>query len=796
VRWAWRLFRRDWRQQVLMLALLTVAVAAAVTVAAMATNAATNSDGEFGLAKGLAHLRVASPAEADAAVAAARQRFGTVEVIRHAHVTIPGSVEALDVRAQDPHGALGRPMLGLRAGRYPSDAGEVALTADAATLLSADIGDPVTLAGVERTVVGRVENPADLHDDFALLAPGDTAPADSLTLLLGSVGSVDRPPGSTTARTGAGGGPGVNFPVQIRGNDKQAATALVLIATTLTMALVSLIAAAGFLVVAQRRQRQLGLLAALGATERHLRLAMLANGVIVGLVAALAGAVIGVVGWLAAAPALEAAIGHRVDRFDLPWRLIVECLALAVVAATAAAWWPARTMARMPVMAALSRRPSRPLPVHRSTALALLLVAGGVGAIAGSRPTGEVRPWMLIGGVVALIAGVVLAAPLAVRALAAPARWLPFSTRLALRDLVRHQARAAAALAAITLALGISVATGVLAKANEYRSDEGNLSDRQVLVRVGANDSRPDPNLDAAGRARLDAAAETVGKALGNPERFTIDIPLNPNAPTTNNDTIGVTKPLGHQGFRWVTQPYVATPELLAHYGIDPATIDSATELLTSRRGILVLLDPTTRGPSHTTSQRVALSPYDDAPNTLVTESAMRAHGWVAGRWGWLFESAKPLTADQRAAARDAAAATGLRIETRSGQDDLATLRTVSTAVGALLALAIVAMTIGLIRGESAADLRTLTATGAAARTRRALTASTAGALAVLGVVLGAGGAYLALLAAYHADLGRLASPPVAQLLELAIGMPLVASVAGWLLAGREPRTFARQALD
>ncbi|MCU1486778.1 MAG: hypothetical protein JWN67_3524 [Actinomycetia bacterium] len=781
-----------------MLALLTVAVAAAVTVAAMATSAATNSDGEFGDARGLAHLRVTSPAEADAAVASARQRFGTVEVVRHAHAAIPGSVDALDVRTQEPHGTLGRPMLGLRAGRYPSDASEVALTTDATKLLSADIGDRVTLAGARRTVVGRVENPADLHDDFALLAPGDTAPADSLTLLLGSVGrSVDRPSGSTTATAGGDAGTGINFPVQIRGNDKQAAAALVLIATTLTMALVALIAAAGFLVVAQRRQRQLGLLAALGATERHLRLAMLANGVIVGLVAALAGAVVGVVGWLAAAPALEAAIGHRVDRFDLPWRLIVECLALAVVAATAAAWWPARTMARMPVMAALSRRPSSPLPVHRSTALALLLAAGGVAAIAGSRPTGEVRPWMLIGGVIALIAGVVLAAPLAVRALAAPAGWLPFSTRLALRDLVRHQARAAAALAAITLALGISVATGVLAKANEYQSDEGNLSDRQVLVRVGADDTRPDPDLDAAGRAHLDDAAATVGRALGDPERLTIDIPLNPNAPTTNNDTVGVARPLGLHSFRWVTQPYVATPELLAHYGIDPSTIDSTTELLTSRRGVMILLDPTTRDPNGgTPTQRVALSPYADAPNSLVTETAMREHGWIAGRWGWLFETAKPLTDDQRAAARDAAAAAGLRVETRSGQDDLATLRTVSTAIGALLALAIVAMTIGLLRGESAADLRTLTATGAAARTRRALTASTAGALAVLGVVLGAGGAYLALLAAYHADLGRLASPPVTQLLELAIGMPLVASTAGWLLAGREPRTFARQALD
>ena len=106
--------------------------------------------------------------------------------------------------------------------------------------------------------------------------------------------------------------------------------------------------------------------------------------------------------------------------------------------------------------------------------------------------------------------------------------------------------------------------------------------------------------------------------------------------------------------------------------------------------------------------------------------------------------------------------------------------------VGALLALAIVAMTIGLIRSESAGDLRTLTATGAGPRTRRALTASTAGALALLGVVLGTAGAYIALVAGYHADLGALRRPPFANLLALAIGLPLVAAGGG--LAPRRPR--------
>ena len=70
-------------------------------------------------------------------------------------------------------------------------------------------------------------------------------------------------------------------------------------------------------------------------------------------------------------------------------------------------------------------------------------------------------------------------------------------------------------------------------------------------------------------------------------------------------------------------------------------------------------------------------------------------------------------------------------------------------------------MTVGLIRSESAGDLRTLTATGATGRTRRTLTAATAGALAFLGALLGVAGVYVAYAATYHDDLGYLGRIPV-----------------------------------
>ena len=99
--------------------------------------------------------------------------------------------------------------------------------------------------------------------------------------------------------------------------------------------LVYLLAVAGFAVIAQRRLRALGMLGALGATDRHVRLVMLANGAAVGACAALVGTAVGLAGWFAFAPALGSIIDRRIDRFNLPWWAIATAMALAFVTAVA-----------------------------------------------------------------------------------------------------------------------------------------------------------------------------------------------------------------------------------------------------------------------------------------------------------------------------------------------------------------------------------------------------------------------------------------------------------------------------
>ncbi|MGH8919808.1 MAG: hypothetical protein ACRD0H_16000 [Actinomycetes bacterium] len=80
VRWAWRLFRREWRQQALVLVLVTVAVTAAILGAAIGSSAPSSASATFGSADHLVTLP-GTDSHMAADIAAIRGRFGTVDVI-------------------------------------------------------------------------------------------------------------------------------------------------------------------------------------------------------------------------------------------------------------------------------------------------------------------------------------------------------------------------------------------------------------------------------------------------------------------------------------------------------------------------------------------------------------------------------------------------------------------------------------------------------------------------------------------------------------------------------------------
>jgi putative ABC transport system permease protein len=791
-RWARRLLRREWRQQILVLALLALTVGAATFGVAASYNVSPVPNPQFGSADYLVQFAGIGQRAMTEDVAAVRKAFGIIEVIGRQFVPIPGSTQTVEFRAQNPDGPYSGPMLALVQGHYPSGAGQVAITSGLAQELQVHLGSVLSLPGHHQRVTGIVENPSDLNDQFALVPPSAVGPAQEDTVLL------DASPTAFSAFRNAFHGQLVwQAPTP---STQGAVAAGALGAVTVLMVLVSLVAAAAFAVIAARRQRQLGMLAAIGATRKQLRTVMVAGGALVGIIAAVIGAVTGLAAWFVAASHLQSFAGHRIDSFTLPWDLVALAMVLAVLTATAAAWWPARAASRVPIVNALSARPLPPRPAHRSAIVGALLIMLSLAFLAlASQTSGP----LIILGALALALGISFVSPLSIRLLTAAGRRAPVAVRLALRELVRYQARSAAALAAISLALGIAVAIMISLAAATYAANEGNLPDNQMEIWIGQADANQlVPIRTPAELSALDAAVHRIAGSLGGAAVIPLDMPVNPASPPQPGGQQPVASlnypadpAAGRNGVYRSVAMYVATPAVLRLLGINPATISAATDILTVQAGQDVLTTITT-ATNATNIQHIGVPNYTSEPTSLITVNGLRHEHWTQIQSGWMIQSVRPLSPAQIAAARDLAAKAGLTIESRNTQASLATIRTVATAAGALIALGVLAMAVGLIRAEAAGDVRTLTAIGAASTTRRTLTATTAGTLALLGALLGSAAAYLALAAGHRSDLTVLSQVPVLDLTVTVVGVPIAAALAGWLLAGRNPSSVSRQALD
>jgi putative ABC transport system permease protein len=462
---------------------------------------------------------------------------------------------------------------------------------------------------------------------------------------------------------------------------------------------------------------------------------------------------------------------------------------------------------------ALSGRPPRPRPARHSTIAAAALIAAGVGCLALSDRD---KPLLIVAGIAATIIGCLLLGPLAIRIFSRLAGHVSIAPRLALRDLVRYQARSGAALAAVTLALGIAASVVVVASAEAAKkaAEPATLSDRQIRVYLGPADARELTPVDAPGQleslaASVQLLAAQLDQATVTPLRKAVQPGAQPMVfgDTRLFPTLELTRQIGrmssHEG-----SLYVATPSVLRYLGIDPATIDRGAHFLVDRSvrtDELFIFSPTMRSREDlalTNVQRIEIgqrlfgSDSAQKPPGFITLDGLRRLGWQQIPAGWLVESSRPLTSEQIADARQVAADAGLTLEVEQEETVDARIMGIATAAGAVLALAILALTVGLIRSESAGDLRTLTATGATSGIRRTLTAATAGALALLGALLGVAGAYVVLAALYYDDLGYLSNVPVLYLGAAVIGVPLAAAAAGWLLAGREPPAIARSVIE
>jgi len=829
-RWALRLALREWKQRILIV--LLVAVASAATLLGIAVASATPGTpnaAAFGTAQSLIQLP-GTTKNLNGVITGIEKAYGTASIIYDEPITT-GQAGGADLRAQDPSAPYTQVLLALHSGHYPTEAGQVAVTTGLAQLYSLKIGSTWRVPAGTGAEVGRafvvtgiVEDPSNLLDEFALVAPGELASPGELT----SSGQVRIYVGESLDSASASGAgdvipKGAIVTAPASSNSVLSASTIVLVVSVIGLVFIGLVATAAYTVMAQRRQRALGMLASLGATKADVRFVLIADGLIGGVTGAIIGAAVALGGWLWYYPHLAIASAHRIDPFDLPWTTVVIGMLLAVATSVLAAVWPGRAISKVPVVAAISGRVQPPQLVRRSLRPGLTFLVAGLFVLfaSGGWGGGQNGGYLVIAGLLCCEIACALLAPFIVDKLARLAWRAPLASRLALRDLARYRSRSGAALAAVSFAVFIATVVIVIASVQFHDAlayTAPNIASNQlILYNPGSDPSQYQPGQFipaaklVATRKRADALAVQLHAATPLELHVAVSgsVP-EPGQPTQNQ--FGTLTSLNRHGA--VGPMYVATRALLKAFGISKSEVNPHADVLTMRAllpstGGLALVNGVFlyQSPPGCPAGMCILNPViqttsklpagTSVPNTVITENAVKALHETSIPVGWLIQARSALTPVQINAARQAALSLGTTIETKNGQPSLGEISNGATIGGLLLALGVLAMTVGLIRKETAGDLRTMTAAGAGGRTRRALAGVTSGVIAFLGAALGTTAACLAVLAWSHADLtATFRNVPWSDIGLLVIGMPLIGAATAWLLGGRQPPAVSCQPLE
>jgi putative ABC transport system permease protein len=607
----------------------------------------------------------------------------------------------------------------------------------------------------------------------------------------------------------------------------------------LAMLEIVLLAGPAFAVGARRRRRDLGLVAAAGGTPAQLRRIVLADGVVLGTVAAAAGVVLGIAAVAAARPLLEAQLTHaRSGGFRVVPAALAGLAALAVVTGVLAALVPAWISARQDVVAALAGRRGITRSRRRWVVLGAGLVAAGAAVLAAG--AWRSSPTMILTGLAVGELGLVLCTPAVVGLVARAGRFLPLAPRIALRDTARNRTAAAPAISAVMAAVVGSLAVGVVVTAStqrdrdDYRSvtrtgdvaldTTGKLGAGarpvpapavaflrrtmpvQAVHRIGVPACGGDecavrPQMPAARQcpyspevlrrdptpveqraARRDARCDGLGGLYrylkyGFTDSFTLVI---------DQDAVGAVTGLAAEDARRAAAALRAGEVVIDH----PRYLDGGQVTLTITTGHLF---EKTKDETRTATVPGSVLPHRPrAPITLMTWQTARSLGLDAVPSIVLATTSRmPTVAEQDRLQAALGNTVGVYVERgpRSHSDTGSLL--VLAVMAGVITLGAAAIATGLAAADGRADLGTLAAVGASPRVRRGLSLSQSGVIAGLGSLLGAAaglaGSVAVLLALNrgYADVWPAPTPYPVALPWLNVGIALlVVPVVAMLGAG------------
>ncbi|MFD4637150.1 FtsX-like permease family protein [Lentzea sp. NPDC058436] len=733
------------------------------------------------------------------------------------------------VRMLDLNNPLTHGMITVLEGRPATTGSEIALSRKAMDRTGATLGGSLTTEDDRTfTVVGVIEEPDRLDNTTVVALPGTFEQTDRSWLVTtplpwSKVKELNKSGVAALSRAVFRDLPPASEQYPEFPDSNQLGAEILVLVAGLAVLEMALLAGSAMAVGTRRRKRDLALVAAVGGSPAHVRRIVLADGVVMGTLAALGGVVLGVATAAAARPLVEWLLAERfgAQRF-FPSALAALAL-LAIVTGVLAALVPAWISSRQDVVTALAGRRGITRSRRRWLVLGLTLVAAGVAVGVLS----AIQMWF-VGILIALIlteVGLVLCTPSLLGLLAKAGRWLPVALRIALRDASRNRTAAAPAISAVMAAVIGAVAVSVMLTSQaeqEAGQLAGNMGDVSVfrLDDLSKPGTTPIPAAVANAIRNTTPAAETHELKLpacdGGQCFAHIRPPADRECPYTHDvlrrepteaeqasaltDTrcAGVGKT--HRYYGTYTTPdgflVVAKPEAvqsLLH--LTPEDVPAAQQAL--RDGKIVVNNPallsngkvllatgpqatTIPAPGHATPQR------HPAPLAVMTEETAHALGFGVSTF-ITYATTTRMPTEQEQDALTAALGGEYEVHVdRPTESDVQQALSILGLVAGLITLAAAALATGLAAADGRRDLTTLAAVGATPTLRKLLSLSQAGVIAGLGGLLGtaAGAASaLALLAALNVGYANIWPQPELNPLtipwpNMAISLLLVPAVA------------------
>lgn len=669
----------------------------------------------------------------------------------------------------------------LEAGHLPESAGEVVVSG-AMLDKGFRIGDELDVAGRTLVIVGSGRDATDRTMPVVLGSVDDLADESTnrREWLVDAGGPVSW---STVRDLNAIGGvvisravladpPDVASMAEQMGYDTGQNEIFAVIALIIVMALIEVVLLAGpaFAVGARRHARTLALIAASGGTPAQSRRVILGSGLVLGLVASAVGLVLGIVAGWALLPVVQRFQGEWFGPLDLPVAYLAAIVAFGLVSALLASVVPAWLASRQDVVAVLAgrrgdRRPRASTPVVGLVLLGVGIAASTYGAVTSDSGNGAL--W-IAGSAVVSVLGMILVVPVVVSVVARVSGRLPLTARYAARDAARHRTRTVPAVAAVAATVAGVVALGI-ANASDERQNEMTYTP-QAKIGTGyvswSPDVLPGEEVPDATEAwsRIEETVRSTAPGVEVRSMRGVQDLYDPDGYTATY--IDPPRDLQDQVWGLMTYgPMVAVADSAEELGLDGEVGAAVDAALADGRAVMFSTDADQA--ADVTVHRETWSDGDDAPQV---ESSDEVEAQLVP-WDMSASGAAPAQAVLPTAMAERlgmdVATVSLRLtgdvsgetETRIKEsvqgavdgtyvyvergyqrpDEALIILLVLGALGGVLMLGGTLTATFLALSDAKPDLATLSAVGAAPRTRRRVAAAYALVIGLVGAVLGAG---------------------------------------------------------